>query len=205
MRPRPPEILIDEEYQGIIYFIPAPELDSWIRKSFLDDNSKLYNEEHIHLARADFRCMWTNVPNVKGQMRIAATAEMPFCRGSAWQKARQIMQYQEWFGGVPDFLLTFDAPLANIATDLQFTARVEHELYHCAQAKDEFGSPKFSGDTDQPVFTMRGHDVEEHVGIMRRYGPLGCAGATIAFLDAAEREPEIGQVEILGACGTCGR
>jgi hypothetical protein len=204
MRPRPPEILIDEEYVGIVYMLPAPELDAWIRKTFLDDSSPLYNEEHIHLTRADFRSMWTNVPNVKGQMRVAATAEMPFMRGSAWSKARQEVQMQEWFGGIPTFLLTFDAVLAVEADDLQFTARVEHELYHCAHARDEFGAPKFN-DAGQPKFTMKGHDVEEHTGIMRRYGPHGCAGDTIAFLEAAQRMPEIGEVEILGVCGTCGR
>ena len=206
MRPHPPEILIDEEYAGIIYFIPAPELDLWIRKTFLDSESPLYNEEHIHLTKADFRCMWTNVPNVKQMMRVAATAEMPFIRGSAWAKARQELQFQEWFGDVPDFLITFDAGLANEATDLQFCARVEHELYHCAQAKDKTtGSPLFNGDTDQPKFAMKGHDVEEHVGVARRYGIHGCAGAAIAFVEALEREPEVGEAEILGVCGTCGR
>lgn len=133
MRPRPPELLI-EEYVGIDYFVPSPELDLWVRRTFLDDSSPLYNEDHIHLTKADVRYMWTNVPNVKGMKRVAGTAEMPFFRGSVWQKHRAILQMQEWFGGIPDFLITFDAGLANTATDLQFCARMEHELYHCAHA-----------------------------------------------------------------------
>lgn len=204
MRPFPPEILL-EEYVGIIYFIPAPELNVWVRKTFFDSASPLFNFEHLHLTKAHIGYLWTNVPFVKQMKEIAATAEMPFFRGSAWQKNRQILQMQEWFGGIPDFLITFDAQLAQKATDLQFCARTEHELYHCAQAVDEFGSPKFRADSDMPVFALKGHDVEEHTGVMRRYGPRGCAGATLEFLEAAQREPEVGEVEILGVCGNCGR
>lgn len=204
MRPHPPELLIDE-YVGIDYFIPAPELDVWIRKTFLDDESPLYNEEHVHLSSAHTGYLWTNVPNVKQMQVVAATAEMPFFRGNAWQKHRQLMQLQEWFGDIPDFLITFDARLAQIADNLQFCARSEHELYHCAQALDGFGSPKFRGETGLPIYALKGHDVEEHTGVMRRYGPGGCAGDTIAFVEAAQRQPEIGAVEILGVCGTCGR
>lgn len=204
MRPFPPELLI-EPYVGIDYFVPAPELDLWVRRAFLDSFSPLYNEDHIHLTKAHIGYLWTNVPYTKQMMTVAATAEMPFFRGSAWQKHRQIMQIQEWFGGIPDFLITFDAALAEIATDLQFCARTEHELYHCAQALDKFGCPRFDEETGRPKFAMKSHDVEEHVGVMRRYGPTGCAGATVAFIDAANREPEIGLAEILGVCGNCGR
>jgi hypothetical protein len=203
MRPFPPELLI-EEYVGIDYFVPAPELDLWVRQTFLDSLSKLYNPDHEHLTRAHIGYLWTNVPNVKQMNRVAATAEMPFFRGSAWQKHRQIMQMQEWFGGIPDFVITFDAELARAADDLQFCARTDHELYHCAQALDKFNCPKFDEETGQPKFAIKGHDVEEHTGVIRRYGPGGGAGDCVAFIEAANREPEIGLVEILGVCGSCG-
>ena len=203
MRPRPPELLL-EQYVGIDYFIPSPELDLWVRKTFLNSYSELYNEEHIHLAKAHIGFLWTNVPNIKQGKIVAATAEMPFFRGGAWQKARQTMQMQEWFGEVPKFLITFDARLAQDATDLQFCARMEHELYHCAQKRNEHGEPLFNPITDLPSYTLAGHDVEEHTGVMRRYGPAGCAGDTLAFIEASKYEPEIGAAEILGACGTCG-
>lgn len=202
MRPFPPEILL-EDYVGIDIFMPAPELDLWARRTFLDDDSKLFNEDHIHLTKANIGWLWTNVPNTKGGNVVAATAEKPFIRGSAWQKGRQLMQFDEWFGGVPDFLIIVHAPLAQIANDIQFCGRIDHELYHCGQAKDEFGSPKFSGETDQPVFTIKGHDVEEHTGIMRRYGVRGCAGDTVNFIYYSTLEPEIEEVDILGACGNC--
>ena len=202
MRPFPPELLL-EDYVGIDIFIPAPELDSWARRTFLDDDSPLFNEDHIHLTKATIGWLWTNMPNAKGGNIIAATAEMPFFRGSAWQKGRQLMQMDEWFGGTPNFLIIVHAPLAVEANDIQFTARIDHELYHCGHKKDEHGAPLFKADTGLPVFFLKGHDVEEHTGIMRRYGPRGCAGDTITFIQYSQYEPEIEEVDILGACGNC--
>lgn len=202
MRPFPPELLI-EEYCGIDYFVPSPELDLWVRRTFLDKLSPLFNPEHIHLTAAHIGYLWTNVPNSKQMNIVAATAEMPFFRGNAWQKHRQIMQMQEWFGGIPDFLITFDAQLAMRANDLQFCGRTEHELYHCAHKLDRFGAPMFDEETGRPKFALKGHDVEEHVGVMKRYGPKGCAGRTIDFIEAAQSDPIIGEVELLGVCGSC--
>lgn len=47
---------------------------------------------------------------------------------------------------------------------------VEHELYHAAQETDAFGAPKFNRSTGRRVFTIRGHELEEFVGVVRRYG-----------------------------------
>ena len=202
MRPFPPELLIDE-YEGIDYFVPSPELDLWVRKSFLDDQSELFNQDHLHLNKAHIGYLWTNVPNTKQMMRVAATAEIPFFRGNAWQKHRQMMQMEEWFGGTPDFVITFDAGLAHTASALEVGARTDHELDHCAQALDKFGSPKFDAETGQPKFTLKGHDVEEHVGVIARYGVGGGAGKTRELVEAANRAPVIGLAEIEGICGTC--
>lgn len=50
-----------------------------------------------------------------------------------------------------------------------------------------------------PKLGIRGHDVEEFVGIVRRYG----AGDTAKFVAAAQRAPEVGHADIARACGTC--
>src|SRR5687767_8823675 len=128
MRPRPPEILL-EQYLGIDYFIPSPELDLWVRKTFLSSDSPLFNEEHIHLSKAHLGFLWTNVPNVSKMRAVAGEAERPMFRGGAWQKHRQEMQFQEWFGGLPDFVITLDAGFAASADDRSFCALIEHELY----------------------------------------------------------------------------
>ena len=111
-----------------------------------------------------------------------------------------MQQIQEWFGDVPDFLITFHAGAAASMDDPSFCALVEHELYHCAQKLDDYGMPKFSQD-GSPSFCIRGHDVEEFVGVVARYG-ADAAGVS-AMVDAANAGPTIGRASIAGVCGTC--
>lgn len=202
MRPYPPEILIDE-YVGIDYFIPSPELEEWARKTFLDSESALYNEEHAHLNDAHIGYLWTNVPNRRKMREIAGEAEKPMFKGGAWQKHRQEMQFQEWFGAIPDFVITLDSSYAKIADDRSFCALVEHELYHCAQALDEFGSPKFNTQTGLPIFAMRGHDVEEFIGVVRRYGATANVREMIEAAIDEHGKIEIDDISII--CGNCGK
>ena len=110
------------------------------------------------------------------------------------------MQLIGWFGTVPDFVLTFDASYCAECSDAEFMALVEHELYHCGQERDIYGLPKFTR-FGTPKFTMRGHDVEEFVGVVRRYG-ADAAGVS-AMVEAANAGPEIARVDIARACGTC--
>lgn len=107
----------------------------------------------------------------------------------------------EWFGDIPDFLVTLDACFCSGASDVEFAHLVEHELYHCAQAMDEFGNPKFNRDTGEPKFAMRGHDVEEFIGVVRRYGPVG--QGVKDMVAAAQKPPEVAMIDIARACGTC--
>jgi hypothetical protein len=74
------------------------------------------------------------------------------------------MQIIGWFGDVPDFIITIDAEYAMSCSDAEFCALIEHELYHAAQETDPFGAPKFRKSTGLPVFTLRGHDIEEFIG-----------------------------------------
>lgn len=89
-------------------------------------------------------------------------------------------------------------------SDVNFCALVEHELYHCAQAVDEFGSPKFNAITERPIFAIKGHDIEEFVGVVRRYG-IGTVANGKEFIEAAAREAEIAQADISQVCGNCGK
>jgi hypothetical protein len=108
---------------------------------------------------------------------------------------------EEWFGAMPDFLLTFSAPAAHDMDDASFCALVEHELYHCAQKMDQYGMPKFKED-GSPSFAIRGHDVEEFVGVVARYGAIDPGVA--AMVEVAGRQPLMRAASIAGACGTCG-
>lgn len=200
-RPTPPARMFGD---GSPYgqYVPAPEVVEWLRSTFLDESSRLYNEEHAHLQDADLCVLWTNDPYTKQGRHVAGTAEIPMFRCSAWQKGRQEQQMREWFGRVPEFLITLDANYAMQASDAGFCALVEHELYHCGQEKDEFGAPKFTK-YGLPKLTMRGHDVEEFVGIVRRYGAGNGAGDTAKLVEAAKHPAEVARLDIALACGTC--
>ena len=85
---------------------------------------------------------------------------------------------------------------------MEFCALVEHELFHIGHATDEFDTPKFSRDTGLPVLCMKGHDVSEFIGVVRRYGaPKG--SAIEEMVKAANTKPEIAPADIGKACGTC--
>lgn len=202
MRPAPPEQLADlANMEAIDRFEPAPELIDWISETFLNEASPLFNPEHAHLQQGRLGALWTNCDNSKQMRSVIGQAElMPPMAMGKWQRARAIQQVEDWFDGMPDFLLTFSAPVAATMDDASFCALVEHELYHCGVKMDEFGMPKFKQD-GTPAFTMRGHDVEEFVGVVARYGAE--AAGVSALVDAARRGPLIGQASIAGVCGTC--
>jgi hypothetical protein len=97
------------------------------------------NLEHAHLAFASIGALWTNVANSRSGRRIVGHAEMGKNVGGTstgrWGKARAEQQIAEWFGTVPDFILTFDADYATTCSDAEFCVLTEHELMHCGQAK----------------------------------------------------------------------
>ena len=47
---------------------------------------------------------------------------------------------------------------------------------------------------------MRAHDVEEFVGVVRRYG---ASQEVRALVEAASQPPEVAKINIARACGTC--
>lgn len=136
-----------ELFEPLPIFMPAHEVGTWIRSTFLDEDGSLFNQDHVHLRDAMLGVLWTSYPCTRQGMTVLGMAEMPMFRCGAWQKGRQEQQLCEWFGDIPDFLITLDAGYCEQASDAEFCALVEHELYHCAQAKNEFGLPRFNKDT----------------------------------------------------------
>jgi hypothetical protein len=199
-RPRPPEEIFDVDRGD--QFVPAPEIIDWARATFIDEGSALENVEHAHLRHASVCALWTNVSNGKNGRTILAQCETgdPMAMGK-WAKAKARLQMMEWFGMIPNFLITFDAGYADTCTDTEWCALVEHELLHASQAKDAYGMPKFNNQTGEPVFAIRGHDVEEFTSIVRRYG--ADAAHVREFIDAANQAPLIGRANVANACGTC--
>lgn len=184
-------------------FEPAADVVDWIARNILTEGAPLYNEEHKHLQHAFLAVLWTTAHNARQMRRVVGQAEIPAFRCGAWQKGRQEQQLGDWFGGMPDFLITLDAHWCAEASGLEFCALVEHELSHCGHALDYFGNPAFYKDTGLPKFAMKGHDVELFVSQVRRYGIHAAGENAVALLEAAKNAPEISGINIARACGTC--
>lgn len=173
-------------------------MDEWVRDNILMKGAHLYNRDHEHLSEANIGWLWTNKAYDKQGRRIIGTAEIPKT-GGAWGKARTGFLLERWFGDVPDFLITLYAPYFAAASDAERLSLIEHEMYHCSFVTDEEGNPIIPR-AGGYLYTMRGHDVEEFLGVVRRYGPT----AEVARLvEVAQRGPTISHADICRACGTC--
>lgn len=194
-RPYPPDAL--ERFQ------PAPEVLEWIEREILAEDGALYNPDHRHLRGADLVVLWAPEGFMQKGRQVAGTAEEVTFRCGKWQKWRQEQQMAQWFGHVPDFLITLDATYCAAVDDTAFCMLVEHELYHVAHARNAMGDFLFSKDTGLPKLEICGHDVEEFVGVVRRYGAGPAEGRLSQLVQAANRRAEVAPARIAGACGTC--
>jgi hypothetical protein len=198
----PPAALGDWAGEVMMAFMPAPEVRDWIQATFIDENGPLHNPEHQHLNSADFEVLWAAGGFKKQGRQVIGTTEQVNFRAGGWQKERQQFQMDQWFGRKPDFLITLDGAFAKEASDTDFFALVEHELYHIGQEADAFGAPIFKQDGTPKLF-IRGHDVEEFVGVVKRYG-IGHPGGQLAqLIEAGQQKPSVSPYKMSQACGTC--
>lgn len=198
--PNPPESLLQIEDR----FEPAPELEQWFRSYFINPDARYFNKDHEHLQRATIGVLWTNAKNDRAGQVIAGTAELARFGGGKWQQARQECQIKNWFGLLPDFIITFSIWCWINANVWSRMATSEHELYHCGQARDSHGDLRYNKD-DIPIWFLKPHDAEEHIGVVRRYGPGNAAGGVLELVKAAMNAPEIAPASNVGMCGTCKR
>lgn len=195
-RPIPPGSILSVVTPTLM---PAPDVWTWIFLEILSATGSIHNPDHAHLIDANIGVLWASTGFAKQGRVVLGQAEQLMFRAGGWQKARQEQQMREWFGEEPTFLITLAADYCAQCTDAEFCALVEHELYHIAQATDEYGAPKFTQE-GLPKLYLRGHDVEEFVGVVRRYG---ASEEVQQLIDAASRPPEVAKINISRACGTC--
>lgn len=197
--PKIPDRLLD----GRLTIEPCDEVAAWARAMFLAPGGPLFNPDHAHLvgAEADIAFLWTNCENSKGGKRIIGTAQVgqPM-GGTPWAKMRAVEQLLRWFDRIPDFIITLDATYLKEASAGAICALVEHELYHCAQAKDRFGEDRFDR-YGEPIWAIRPHDVEEFTGVVKRYG--AAAAQIEAFAEAIKKGPIFKGADLGGICGVC--
>lgn len=192
----PPADLLESPF---LILTPAPELWEWIQREVLAETGSIHNPEHSHLIDANIGVMWASSAFNKKGRSVLGQAEQLMIRAGGWQKARQEQQMRDWFGEEPAFLITLAGDYCSQCTEAEFCALVEHELYHIGHKLDKYGAQAF-GDDGMPKLEMRGHDVEEFVGVVRRYGP---SRDVQQLIDAASRPPEVAKINISRACGTC--
>jgi len=183
-------------------FLPAPDVVDWMQHAFLSEQSDLFNEDHIHLQDAEIGVLWAYGENLKHSRRIIGTAEIPRLQ-SGWKGQRKEEQLSSWFGMVPEFVITLEVSFWRGADNPSRCALIEHEMYHCGHAHDMFGMPKFSRLTGRPIYTMVAHDVEEFIGVVRRYGAK--ASGVEELVRTANKGAEIATATIEGVCGRCGK
>lgn len=198
----PPPALGQQQGDTWLDFLPAPDVKAWILATFVEEGAPLHNPDHGHLLDADFEVLWAARGFEQHGRTVVGTAEQVNFRAGGWQKARQEYQLEQWFGHVPVFLITLDGRYAAQASDTEFCALVEHELYHVAQKRDAFGAPAFDR-YGKPKIGIQGHDVEEFVGVVTRYGVGSPEGKLAQMVKAANAGPTIRPLRIAQACGTC--
>jgi hypothetical protein len=194
-RPQPLANIFD----GASYLVPDKSAWEWIEATFISKDGKLHNPDHEHLEDADIGFLWAATTFTKQTKTVVGQAEQVAFRAGGWQKARQEQQMMEWFGRIPKFLITLAADYCSCCSDAEFCALIEHELYHIEQATDQFGVPKFD-DFGLPRLRLRGHDVEEFIGVVRRYGGNDQVKEMAKY---SQMKPEVSQVSIAQSCGTC--
>ncbi|MCP6691345.1 putative metallopeptidase [Pseudomonas donghuensis] len=195
-RPLPAKDLFDSVW---LTLQPAPEVWEWIQQEIFASTGSIHNEEHAHLIDANIGVLWASSGFSKQGRVVLGQAEQVMFRAGGWQKARQEQQMRDWFGHEPEFLITLAGDYCAQCSEAEFCALIEHELYHIGHKLDKYGAPAFT-ESGMPKLEMRGHDVEEFVGVVRRYGP---SHDVQQLIDAASRPPEVAKINIARACGTC--
>ncbi|TCB71587.1 transposase [Acinetobacter sp. ANC 4216] len=201
-RPYPPKHITDpEEWTEEFLFEPAQEIYDWLHTNILDPNSKLYNPDHEHLVGHSGVCfLWAEKAFNKLERIVLGQAEIVQFQVSGWKKFRQEAQLIRWFGFLPKALITLDAHYCSYCSDEDFMALVEHELYHLMHKISPNGGPCYDSHTGHPILKMRGHDVEEFFGVVRRYGGHSDIQKMAKLV---EDGPTISRANIAHACGTC--
>lgn len=194
-RPMPPE--------DLQVFTRATSVEEWVAAEIFAPTGAIHNPAHEHLIGADIAYLWAPEGFEQKMRRVAGTCEEVTFRAGGWQKIRQEEQMVGWFGRIPHFLITLDAQYASICGDAEWCALVEHELYHIGQKEDAFGAPRFNHITGAPMLGIRGHDVEEFVGVVQRYGVGHPGGKLAQLVAAANKRPNVSGYQLATACGTC--
>ena len=207
IRPFPPTELIDQaEEEDAIRLAPAQELLAWVKDNYLTMGGQLHNPDHDHIAELihdneEFLAFaWASSAAMAKKRMVLGQCEKVMFNQGGWKKARQEQQMRDWFGFVPQYLITIDAAFCEQTSDREFCRLIEHELYHIGVERDEDGEIIYSDTTGLPKHYLAGHDVEVFFGEIRQHG----IDSTVQrLLDIAKNAPFVSETNIAACCGNC--
>ena len=127
-------------------------------------------DEFQHLSHGDAGILFLMraEPKIKAQKAVLGEAALPRFMGSLGAVGRWLLA-KACGGDLPDFLMILDSTWWAQATPKQREALVYHEMCHMAHAVDKDGEPRFT-EEGNPIWDIRGHDLEEFNAVVRRYG-----------------------------------
>ena len=207
IRPFPPTDLIDQaEQEENIRLAPAVDLKEWVVKNFLTIGGALHNPDHDHIAEmlhddeTVLAFAWASSATMAKKRMVLGQCEKVMFNVGGWRKARQEQQMRDWFGFVPIYLITIDASFCENCNDRQFCSLIEHELYHIGVERDEDGEMIYSSMTGLPKHYLAGHDVEEFIGVTKRWG---ASESVKRLVEVANNPPFVSDFNVSACCGTC--
>ncbi|CAM0560894.1 TPA: putative metallopeptidase [Acinetobacter baumannii] len=207
IRPFPPTDFMDQaEEEEALRLIPAPDLKLWVVANFLTLGGPLHNPDHDHIAEmlhdneGFLAFAWASSAYTRAKRMVLGQCEKVMFQQGGWKKARQEQQMRDWFGFVPVYLITIDASFCEKANDSEFCALLEHELYHIGVERDKDGEIIYSDHTGLPKHYLAGHDVEEFIGVVKRWG----ANENVKrLIEVAKNPPFVSDLDISKCCGNC--
>ncbi len=207
IRPFPPTDFIDQaDEEEAIRIVPAPDLKNWVVANFLTLGGPLHNPDHDHIAEmlhdneGFLAFAWASTAYTRAKRMVLGQCEKVMFQQGGWKKARQEQQMRDWFGFVPIYLITIDASFCEKANDNEFCALFEHELYHIGVERDSDGEIIYSDHTGLPKHYLAGHDVEEFIGVVKRWG---ANDSVKRLIEVAKNPPFVSDLDISKCCGNC--
>ena len=150
-----------------LYFIPESEPD--VEQPAVIAARCLDMPEHAHLrdGDADIGYLFRRGEWTRGHRIVRGTANIPQVKGELSGLFDDMLV--DLLGRMPDFLIVLSWDWWEAASPRDREILVFHELSHCVQKVDIFGTPRCNRD-GTPVWGLRGHDVEEFTDVVARYG-----------------------------------
>ena len=171
--------------------VPDPDLADWVLETLLGEDSPLLVTDHVEILSASVGFLWTNVERKRSGGQVLGTAQLgkpTRHHGDAWTVAGLEQQRREWFGKVPDLLVTLYAPFFARCDEVAVVAVIDHELRHFAPKVDKEGEPAYDEETGRPAWRIVSHDLEEFTGTIEHFG-AGWDGARERMRQAMALRP----------------